>query len=255
MLKRYQRQQSLIETFFKEAPDDENDQVSVTVTPRENRGTDYSDDATNINASPRNNRGDDYETDDTPNDTPEQSQQDTPDQPDTDAGPDTGDDGGTDYGDTGEGNAVAEDEGADGDEGEDGPDTGDDGTDYSDPDAQGDAPEEGTDDNQGEEKSPEELAEDTKKYHMYRRFMHLYTILESIIEKCRSVVKNDSVQNAVIKVVSTNLSDIYDNMYDFMTIKFKSATYIQILVYFETVISAIHLNFELLRNNKINLKQ
>ena len=138
------------------------------------------------------------------------------------------------------------------------PDTGDGGTDYSSDDASSDEENEddsGSSDSGDSEESDEDKDEKIKKYHMYTRFVHLYNVLDSMIEKCRDVVKPDATQNAIIKTVINNMTDVHDNMFDFMTIKYKSATYVQILFYYETVISVIKLNFELLRNNRINLKQ
>ena len=59
----------------------------------------------------------------------------------------------------------------------------------------------------------------------------------------------------VCRIAKTETITLHDNMYDFMTIKYKAVSYVQILIYFETVLSVIRLNFELLKNNKINLKQ
>ena len=74
-------------------------------------------------------------------------------------------------------------------------------------------------------------------------------------EKIRAVVKDDPSQNAVINKVVDNLNDLHDGMYEYMTIKFMTTTYVEAVIYFETVINCVRLNFELLRNNKINLKQ
>ena len=270
MLKKFSNEISSFMRYIKEADGD--DQVSVTVAPRQNRGTDYSDDSNNVNVPPRANRGTDYSAD-TADDEPaadtDQGNQDAGD--DTPAEPDTGDDG-TDYSNDDnadnpdEGNEEnnddppAQDEGGEDEDQGDAPaepDTGDGGTDYS--------SDNGGDDAGGEDTGNEENSEDSgsnesddeklKKYHMYTRFVHLYNILNSMIEKCKNVVKPDAIQNAVIKTVINNLSDVYDNMFDFMTIKYKSSTYVQILFYYETVISVVQLNFELLRNNHINLKQ
>ena len=77
----------------------------------------------------------------------------------------------------------------------------------------------------------------------------------NFLEKLRSIVTSNPVDNSVIKVVINNFNDLRDNMYDYMTIRFKDESYVQILIYFETIISIIKLNFELLRNNHIKLKQ
>ena len=149
------------------------------------------------------------------------------------------------------------DDGADGDEeSPDGPDTGDGETDYSSDDA-GDENADGDSEEGGEESTEtnDDKDEKRKKFNMYRRFIHLYNVIKTIIDKLKNVVKDDPVQNAVIKRVINNLTDVRDNMFDFMTVKYKSSSYVQILIFFETAISIVKLNFELVRNNKINLKQ
>lgn len=234
--------------YFVEA-DDEEETVSVKVAPRKNRGTDYADDTTNIKVSPDETEGDatDYGTEDDAMDdtTPEE---DTTDDIATD-GPDTGDDG-TDYGaDDGGEETGAETE--DGDA-EGGPDTGDDGeaTDYSaDGDTEGDT--ETTDDTD----NTTDDVDKRKKYNIYKRYLNIYEMTNNFLEKLRSIVTSNPVDNSVIKVVINNFNDLRDNMYDYMTIRFKDESYVQILIYFETIISIIKLNFELLRNNHINLKQ
>ena len=246
-------------TRYFEADGEDGDSVTVTAAPRKNRGTDYSEVGT-VTAAPRANRGTNYGAD--------EAEEPTEDAPADEGGPETT---GTDYSEEPAANAeTGEEPTADtadapedtaGDDGEDadGPYTGeDDGgpTDYSDTDTEDTTDTEGDSSNDSEEQmSEEEKEEATKKYHMYKRFVHLYNVLQSLIERCRNVVKNDPFQNTVIKTVVNNLSDIYDNLFDYMTIKYKSATYVQVLIYFENAISAIRLNFELLRNNKINLKQ
>ena len=209
MFKKYQIERSAFETYFCEADEKEDDDVSVTVAPRKNRGNDYGDDNTNVTVGPRSNRGNDYNNDDE----------------------DTGDE-----------------------EAPDEPDTGDGGTDYS---SDNEDEDDTTDDTGDEEDSNTEDDKDEKlkKFHTYKRYVHLYNILGSFIDKLQTCVKDDATQNAVIKTINDNLNDIRNNMFDFMTVKYKSSSYIQVLIYFETVISAIRLNFELMRNNKIKIKQ
>jgi hypothetical protein len=287
MLKKIYTQDDAFNRYFREAEGDD-DTVSVTVAPRANRGTDYNDDTTKVNVSPRNNRGTDYSADDTQNadnptddtdnandntndNTTEPNDNDNPadaNEPASDEATDYSSDNADDNADTTQDEETTGDEGGDdeettGDEGgddedvPDGPDTGDDGTDYT---STGD--DEGSEDDTGndEESSENETSgEDTKekenKFYMYKRYMYLYNTLDGFIDKIQLIVKDDVTQNAVLKTVTNNLIDLKQNMFDYMTLRYKSASYIQILLYFETAISIIKLNFELLRNNKINLKQ
>ena len=276
MLKKIYIQDDAFTRYFCEAEGDD-DTVSVTVAPRANRGTDYNDDTNNVTVSPRNNRGTDYSSDDTDTDNEDTDNTDTnneettstPENNTTDDnnGPST-DDEGTDYtsdasDDNTEDDETTGDEGTDDedtdDEGSpDGPDTGDEGTDYTSAGDDNDA-EDNTDNEESPENNDSESEEDTQekenKFYMYKRYMYLYNTIDEFISRIQLVVKDDVTQNAVIKTVTHNLTDLKQNMFDYMTLRYKSASYIQILLYFETAISIIKLNFELLRNNKINLKQ
>lgn len=299
MLKRIQNPRSAFDRYFREADDDDNS-VSVTVSPRKNRGTDYTDDAVidstkSVTVKPRGNSGTDYskmaddeessgdtETTDTSSDETTVSEPDTGDEgtdytASDDSGetgdeettsddsedtadadePDTGDEG-TDYTASDESGETGDESGNDTSE----PDTGDGGTDYTDDEAssgeEGESDSENTDssDSQsGDSSNPESSDDKVKKYNMYTRYLHLYNNINSMLEKLKDVVKNDVAENAVIKTVTNNLISLKNNMYDFMILKYKTASYMEILIYFETSINCIRLNFELLRNNKIKLKQ
>jgi hypothetical protein len=256
MFKKIQTEMSAFERYFREADDNE-DTISVKVAPRKNRGTDYGDDTNRIKVAPHESRGTNYSATD---DDTEDATIDDASTTDIADGPTTGEDDGTDYNadDTTDDTDVDDNPDDDTDDTtDDGPDTGDDGTDYNDDsDDASDSTDDSQDDSNDEpEETEEEKNEKIKKFHMYKRFLRLYNSIDSFLEKIQDVVKNDATQNAVIKTVTNNLKDIHDAMYDYMTIRYKSQSYVQILIYFETVISIVKLNFELLRNNKINLKQ
>lgn len=263
MYKKIQNSISAYERFFTEADDNE-DKISVKVAPRQNRGTDYGDDTNAVKVAPRSNRGTDYGAEDDESDAPENEKIPvTTTEPETDTETDYTSDDNTD--DTEADTTEEEPTGDDGVEDEpdegDGPYTGDeDETDYSADDGADGDEEETEEDVESEEQTPQEenpkeATEKVKKFHLYKRYLRLYNAIDSFLEKIQNVVKNDATQNMVIKTVSNNLSDTHDTMFDYMTTKYKSQSYVQVMIFFETVISIVRLNFELLRNNKINLKQ
>lgn len=260
MLKRILNETSKFDYYFREADGDEGDSVSVKVVPRENRGTDYNDDSTNVSVAPRANRGTDYNNDegDTSSDnTDSSSEEPSTSNDNTDDTNDSGNDNNeSDTGnepDTGDGDDYNDDSsGESGDDTGNEPDTGDDGTDYND-DSESDDGEDTSDDTSDE--SDGQNQDNSKKYSLYLRYLKLYDMIDSFVEKIQAVIKDDPSQNAVINKVVDNLNDLHDGMYEYMTIKFMAATYVEAVIYFETVVNCIRLNFELLRNNKINLKQ
>lgn len=271
---------SLFNSYMFEAPgdDDEGGNVSVTVAPRANRGNDYGDDTVRATVRPTASRGaTDYGADDDAgDDAPADDTADAGDDTATDysadddtATDDTGDEGGDDDADT------ATDYGAD--DGDDAGDTGDESGNDADSDAEGDGGDDtdsptdyGADDAGGDDSSDDSgndsgdsgnggnnsnKGEALRKFHMYARFQHLYNVIETFIEKLRDIVKDDPAQNAVIKRVVTNFDNLHDNLYDFMMVKFARASYVELLVYMEQAVAICKLNFELLKNNRIELKQ
>lgn len=257
MLKKILNEVSKFDLYFREAEEDEGGNVEVKVAPRANRGTDYSDETTKVNAAPRNNRGTDYtEDDDTANDTETNTDNnDTENQPDdntednaedyTDDEDNTDDTGNDDNTDDTSNEDNADDTGNE-------PDTGE-AEDYTD-DSSDDTQQDNTSDNQTDD-TPTPSADDRKKYNLYLRFLKLIDMIDSFTDKLRNIVKDDPVQNAVLSKVVDNLTELHDTMYEYMTVKFITAKYVEALIYFETIISVVKLNFELIRNNKINLKQ
>ena len=267
MLKKILNEVSKFDLYFKEADEDENNgSVNVKVAPRANRGNDYTDSDTQVKVAPRTNRGTDYTEDDdnVDDDTTNDTENDVGNEPDntTDTEPeedtnnendDTAEDDSTDYTeDDGDdtGNTPDTEDDDTGNE----PDTDDDGaTDYTQDDGGDDAG------NQSDNAPPPEdkvqSADDRKKYNLYTRFLKVYAMISSFNDKIKNVVKDDPIQNAVLNRVSDNLDELYETMYEYMTVKFVTAKYIEAMIFFETVLGCIRLNFELIRNNKINLKQ
>lgn len=295
MLKRIQNPRSALYNYFKEADNDEgsisvtvaqrknrgtdysDDSVAdnvrdVKVTPRKNRGTDYSQisDAEERDITVDDSSDGETETDYTSDDSVDTSDDtDTTDDTTTDDS-ETSDDSNndeseTDDSETSDDSGNNEDSGNDEsetDEGETGDESGDDetATDYN---SEAETEEEGNENTEDDSSSSEEdnnSSDDSgdekrKKYNMYSRFLELYDTINSILEKVKSMAMSDVNANAVIKVVTSNLQTLQGNMYDYMVIKYKTASYMEILIYFEMAINCVKLNFELMRNNKINLKQ
>ena len=208
----------------------------------------------------------DYSADDTEN-TPDA----TPETGDTggdnqetgaDDAPETGDE--TDFSDTGDDPNTTDDTSDAGDDTntDDAPETGDD-TDFTD--AAGDetgVDDDGTTDaggedaaNQGtsdEKEKPGVEYDSTRKYNLFKEYMSLYNACDNYISKLENILKDDTVQNQIIRTSVNNLRDIKDIIYDYMTIKYPINSYIQSLLFYQKIKVSIQLIFSLLKNSKNN---
>lgn len=212
----------------------------------------------------------DYSADDTEN-TPDTTTDATPETGDAggdnqetgaDDAPETGDE--TDFSDTGDDPNTTDDTSDAGDNtnADDAPETGDD-TDFTD--AAGDetgVDDDGTTDaggedaaNQGtsdEKEKPGVEYDSTRKYNLFKEYMSLYNACDNYISKLENILKDDTVQNQIIRTSVNNLRDIKDIIYDYMTIKYPINSYIQSLLFYQKIKVSIQLIFSLLKNSKNN---
>ena len=179
-----------------------------------------------------------------------------------DDAPETGDE--TDFSDIGDDPNTTDDTSGAGDDtnADDAPETGDD-TDFTD--AAGDetgVDDDGTTDaggedaaNQGtsdEKAKPGAEYDSTRKYNLFKEYMSLYNACNNYISKLENILKDDTVQNQIIRTSVNNLRDIKDIIYDYMTIKYPINSYIQSLLFYQKIKVSIQLIFSLLKNSKNN---
>ena len=224
------------------AEDDDNDtNANATATNATNTTT------TTDNAADDTQANDDPPTEDATNDDPPE----VPNQPTSAAEDSAAED---DNEDTAGDDAAADDE----DTAED--DTTDDGEDAGDDTAEDEGGEEDTTDDtadntegedNGEETPPDEDA--VKKFSYYSSFLRLYTVIDTFVDKLQRLVRHTPISNAVVKVAVDKLTEIQDDLYDFMLTKYADVPYYQVRNYFETSILAIQYVFELLKNNRITM--
>ena len=185
----------------------------------------------------------------------------------TDDAPETGDD--TNFADTGVDDdttdATENSPETDGDAGgDDAPETGDD-TNFADVagDETGTEDDEGnTDDANGDDAANQGTADEkskpgaeydsTRKYNLFKEYMSLYNACDNYISKLENILKDDTVQNQIIRTSVNNLRDIKDIIYDYMTIKYPINSYIQSLLFYQKMKVSIQLIFALLKNSKNN---
>ena len=188
----------------------------------------------------------------------EQAEADTPNEPDD--GPDTGEDDNTDFaGNTDAGQE--EDQDANAETGEDSPDFGDgENTDFtSGTDESQSSPESNnnTPDNAdtGKQIAPGVELDSTRKYNLYREYMSLYNACDNYISKLENILKNDFEDNQIIRISVNNLREIKDILFDYMTIRFPLNTYVQSLLFYQKMVVAVQLVFNLLKSIKTKDKK
>lgn len=220
ILREYPQRSSLQKFFIFEADEDGNEPTTTVVSPNDEDGTDYTSDENNDNTTEvtaDTEEGTDYTSEEEPETDGEQGD----DVPDIVPPDDTGeDDEGADY------TANADDTQQDG------------GAQYQEPEA-----------------SDDELVERQKRYNMYQELMYLYNSNKAFISKLENIIRDDIESNAVINTVVGKLRDIDDIMFEFMTVRFMSTNYVEILTFYHSILSAIRLNFQMIKNNKEYLKQ
>ena len=113
------------------------------------------------------------------------------------------------------------------------------------------------DDNQddNEESEDSEQEETRRKYNLYRDFLLLYDSIGSYITKLEKLSCDSLEGSAVFGSITTRLNTIRQSLYEYMIIKYDSVSYVQALYFMQTVIAAVKVCFDLIRNNVPYIKQ
>ena len=109
------------------------------------------------------------------------------------------------------------------------------------------------DDNEDSEDSEQE--ETRRKYNLYRDFLLLYDSIGSYITKLEKLSCDSLEGSAVFGSITTRLNTIRQSLYEYMIIKYDSVSYVQALYFMQTVIAAVKVCFDLIRNNVPYIKQ
>jgi hypothetical protein len=86
-----------------------------------------------------------------------------------------------------------------------------------------------------------------RKYNLFKEFMSLYNACDNYISKLETVLKNDYEENQIIRISVNNLREMKDIISDYMTIRFRLNSYIQSLLFYQKMIAATQLIFNMLR--------
>ena len=88
----------------------------------------------------------------------------------------------------------------------------------------------------------------TRKYNLYKEFMSLYNACDNYISKLENILKNDFEENQIIRISVNNLREIKDILSDYMTIRFQINSYVQSLLFYQKMVVAVQLVFDLLKS-------
>ena len=95
----------------------------------------------------------------------------------------------------------------------------------------------------------------TRKYNLYKEYMSLYNAADNYISKLENILRDDDEENIIIRNSVTNLREIREILFDYMTIRFQLNTYVQSLLFYQKMVVAIQLVFRLLRSINFNKKK
>lgn len=99
----------------------------------------------------------------------------------------------------------------------------------------------------GDEMKPGVEFDSTRKYNLFKEYMSLYNACENYISKLENILKDDTLQNQLIRICVNNLREIKDVLYDYMTIRYSINSYVQSLLFYQKMVVAVQLVFDLLR--------
>ena len=97
-------------------------------------------------------------------------------------------------------------------------------------------------------------AESQLKFSLYRNLKNLYIAIQNYISQLDDLSVSSFNYSMVIKTASKKLGELEDYMYEYMTIRFKDAPYLESMDFYQKCVATLQLIFELLKNNKENGK-
>lgn len=92
---------------------------------------------------------------------------------------------------------------------------------------------------------------DAKKYSLYQDFMSIYNSLDNYISKLDSIVTDSPDANKIIKIATMQYRKLKDLTYDFMIIKYDTCSYVEAVLFYQRLITAIQLNFKVIKTTGI----
>lgn len=106
------------------------------------------------------------------------------------------------------------------------------------------------DENDNTEESPEEKEEVIHKQALFGKFQTLYEIIGNYCAKLDDLVGETDESNHKIKEINNQLKQLSDFLYDYMIIKFKDASYMESMLFYQRSIAVVNLSLDMLEEVK-----
>lgn len=97
-----------------------------------------------------------------------------------------------------------------------------------------------------DKKGPGIEYDSTRKYSLFLNYESLINALNNYITKLENNISDNMETNKIIKTAINKLREIKELCYDYVTMKFEAATYIQSLLFYQNAIIMVQSVFELL---------
>lgn len=86
----------------------------------------------------------------------------------------------------------------------------------------------------------------TRQYKLFLDYEELYNSVENYISNLESEIRDDKEMMSTIRVATDRLRKISELLFDYMTLKFSSSTYIQNLLFYQKMYTAVELLISML---------
>ena len=125
----------------------------------------------------------------------------------------------------------------------------DDGDDTSDNSGDGD---DGGDSGDGEDSSQDsaDKEEAIHKQSLFIKFNNLYESIDTYTVRLDQVIGKTDELNHQYRIISGNLKKLKEFLYDYMVIRFKDATYVECMLFYQRSVASINLCFDAIQDIK-----
>lgn len=90
----------------------------------------------------------------------------------------------------------------------------------------------------------------TRKYVLFQKYVELCNAIADYTERLDSITNDSYNTNQLIKIASNKLTEVYNVTYDYLTMKFELASYVQSLLFYQERIATVYKIFDLIKSSK-----